>query len=328
MNRSLINVTFVTLFSFLFLVGCGGVTQSQNVKPAEHKGGFLGLSKADAITLQGEKAIKGETNVVIPRFRIAFYTENNPGGYSSRSGSKVVIHSTLSNVDAQLLQNITDKAYETFVSQLSAKGFNVLPKEQLNQSPTYNKFALTQTQTKEEALFGPDAIYVSPSGMKTSDATISKGFEIQGLLKDFQASFIEVTLYVSYLAQQTKETMMVVTGLEVGQVPTVVPGSMLQFYGYEASKCVGYCPDTVAHVRLGQPIFTQDSMGELKEVTSTTDKLGDTISMVGSWMTSGLKIKNTKRYELVANPPMYEKAMLNVLSKTTSSMVETLSMHK
>lgn len=328
MKAIILKTLLASLFSIFILSGCG-VTKSENtVKPAEHKGGFLGLSKANELDISGTKAIKGETNVVIPKFRIAFYTENNPGGYTSNAGSSVVINSTLSNVEPKLLQKIVDTSYDTFVSQLKEQGFNVLPKSQLSTSQTYNKFAITETQTKDEALFGPDAIYVSPTGMKTSDANISKGFEIQGLLKDYKKSFIEVTLYVSYLAQQTKETMMVVTGLEVGQVPLVTPGSNLIFYGYEASKCVGYCPDTVAHIRLGQPIYTNEKMGELKDVTSTGDKVGDAVAMVGSWMTSGLKIRNSKRYELIADPEKYEKAISSVISKTTQKLADTLAKNK
>lgn len=100
---------FSSIFITLFLTGCG-VTKTESIKPEEKKGGFLGLSVEDKIKITSIKAVKNENKIVIPKFRIAFYTENNPGGFTSTGGHKTVINSTLTGIDNNLLQKITDNA--------------------------------------------------------------------------------------------------------------------------------------------------------------------------------------------------------------------------
>lgn len=214
------------------------------------------------------------------------------------------------------------------MSQLKDKGYSVVSQDKLLTSETYKNFDTKQSLIKEETIFGPDAIYVSPTNTYTSTNKFYKFKETQALLKDFESSIVEVTLYVTYLSQEIDKYFNIATGINVGQVPMVTPGSNMLFYGYNASKCTGYCPDTMATLTLGQPIYTTDKMGELKDVTGTGEKLGDTISMAASWLTGGLKVKNSKRYELLADPIKYEKAISTVLSLATQSFVDEIEKNK
>ncbi|RLL53056.1 hypothetical protein D8Y20_06050 [Mariprofundus sp. EBB-1] len=314
----------------LALSACAGAKQANDVAPTVEKGGLLGLSTVSDIELKGKEAVKGEVNVAVPYFKVAFYTEQTPGGYTNGSGDKHIIHSTLVGVDSALLQKVTDQAYANFVSQLKQKGFNVLPTSALNRSKTYSAIKQTNTQYKDEALFGPDAIYVTPSGMRVSDASITRMIETNKIMKELNTSVMDVTLYVSYLSQSfNKAAGFVVTSINVGQTTTVTPGSMMTFYGLEASKCNGYCPNTVAYATLGQPVFDTEKVGVLKNVTSSTDKAGDVALTALSWMTkSGTKIHNTDRFELTADPNKYAKVVTGVISKATDKLVSALAANR
>lgn len=316
----------ITTSLLLILNGCMGAHKADNVAAKTEKGGLFGLSTASDIEASGLKAVQGESSVAIPYFRVAFYTENNPGGYKNGSGDTVTIHSKLIGVSPALLQKITDQAYATFVAQLKKKGFGVVSIKELNQSPTYHAIKETNTQHKDKALFGPDAIYVSPTGMRVSDASFMKLRELGIIMKELNTSVMDVTLYVTYLSQSTDTVAggLIATGLSIGQTATVIPGSSIDFYGLQASKCQGYCPDMVAHVKLGQPVYDTSKVGELKDVTSAGDKAGDVALTALSWMTSGTKIHQTKHYELHVSPEKYEPVVTGVISKAGKKLLDKL----
>lgn len=315
----------IVLLTISLISACAPVKEATNVAPTTEKGGLFGLGTKDSIETSGLEAVNGETKVVVPYFKIAFYTENNPAGYSS-SSSKVTIKSKLLGVDSQSLQDITDTAYKNFAAQMQAKGFTVLPFSVLENAAAYKDFKPAQ-QYVDSALFGPDATYVTPSGLKMSDANIMRGKEIMNLLKQTQVSLVEVQLNLTYLTQSVDSTMRVVTGISIGQTMTVTPGSKMAFYGYEASKCVGYCPNTVANAKLGQPIYRSEKIGELRNVTTGSDKAADVAVAALTWLTpnSNMRIQDTNRYELHAEQHKYEKVAIEVLKDATGQLVTALT---
>ncbi|MDX2463321.1 MAG: hypothetical protein QNK31_02310 [Porticoccus sp.] len=318
---------FIFVLSVLLVLsGCAPVKQSDNVAPTVEKGGFMGLSKTNDIEVNGANAVKGENRAVVPYFRVAYYTENNPGGFTGNGGDKIVIRSELMGVESDTLQRITDEAYKNFVDQMKQKGIEVLPLSSLKKSPTYQTFK-GESQYKDKALFGPDAIYVAPSGMKMSDTKITRGLEIGKIMNEMNASLMDVTLYVTYLSQRVESTLRVVTGISIGQTTSVTPGSVMQFYGLEASKCKGYCPNTVASARLGQPVYSTEQLGELRETTTAGDKAGDIAVAALTWLTpnQNAKFNNTNRYELHADAAKYEKVVTGVLKEATDKLVSSLT---
>lgn len=314
------------LSAALILAACTPVKQADDVAPTVEKGGLLGLSKADNVTVEGEEAVKGESRAVVPYFRIAYYTENNPAGFTSMGGDKTIIRSQLIGVENETLQRITDRAYQNFTEQMQQKGIEILPISSLQNSAAYQKFN-GETLYKDKALFGPDAIYVMPTGLKASGAKFTRGLEVSHIMKEMDASLMDVTLYVTYLSQEVESTMRIVTGVSVGQTTTVTPGSVMQFYGLEASKCVGYCPNTVAHARLGQPVYSTEKVGELQEATTTTDKASDIAVTALTWLTPNKRAQfnNTNRYELHADAGKYEEVVTRVLKEATEKMVSALT---
>jgi len=316
----------LVLSALLVLSACAPVKQADNVAPTVQKGGFMGLSKTKDVVVQGAKAVVGENRAVVPYFKVAYYTENNPAGFTGNGGDRVIIKSKLIGVDNGALQRITDQAYKNFVAQMKQEGIDVLPVSSLNKSATYQKFK-GETLYKDKALFGPDAVYVTPTGMKASDAKFTRGLEVSSIMKETNASLVDVTLYVTYLSQRVESTMRVVTGISIGQTTTVTPGSVMQFYGLEASKCVGYCPNTVANARLGQPVYKTEQVGELRETTTSEDKAGDIAVAALTWLTPGknAQYNSTNRYELHADSAKYEKVVTETIKEATGKLVSSLT---
>lgn len=65
------------------LMACAPVREATNVAPDAQKGGLFGLGINDNVETSGGAPVKGGRRAVVPYFKIAFYTENSPGGYSN-----------------------------------------------------------------------------------------------------------------------------------------------------------------------------------------------------------------------------------------------------
>jgi hypothetical protein len=325
----------VILCLSLLVGGCTGVKKSQGIKPGEKKGGFLGLAKKSDVEVSGEKSVKGETKVVIPFFRIGFFTEKNPKGYQSQSTS-IRIFSGLMGVENPTFQAIADRAYDDFVARMTERGFEVLAYDRIAGTEAFAKMTHVDSPHVAEGMFEQDAVYFAPSGMRLvlpmQKQGIGGAFDTGnpvwvtgGLLKEMNVAVVNLTYYVDYLSQADEKFGFITTGLGVGQTVMVTPGSGLSFSGYEASLCKGFCPDAVANLKLGQPVFSTKEVGDLKDMTRTGDKVGDYSKMALSWMTSGLKVHGTKRYELHADPEKYKQVAIEVIARANGQIVDALA---
>jgi len=328
------------LFTSLALSACLPLKQSAHVAPiveatatvesipSDEKDGLLVLVPTNDVSVASgrEGAIKGENRVVVPYFRVVYYTENSPAGFTGTDKDKAIINAKLLGVTSDVLQRITDQTYQSFVDQMKQQSIAVLPMSSLSQSPTYQKFMESGVQFKEKTLHGPEATYVMPSGMRTSDSKISRGKEVSNIMNEVNASVMDVTLYVTHLSQRVDSKLRVVTGIHVEQKITVTPGSRMQFYGLKAFKCEGYCPNPVVNTRLGQPVYSTEKVGELMEIAKKAGKETGIAATALNLLTLGSKERggNPNRYELHADTAKYEKVVAGVLKEASGKLVSSL----
>ena len=311
------------------------------------KDASLAPSISNDINVSGSKdIIKGENRVVVPYFEIVYFTEKSPTGFTKSGEENGVINAKLVGVTSDSLQSITNQIYDIFVEQMSQRGMEVLPLSSLSKSRTYQKASggsdfpfWTETQVnndtkvknntgvKRKTPFGPEAIYMMPAGLKALDSKTHQGKVISSIMNEINASLMDVTLYVTHMEKQVKSTLKVVTEINVDQMITVMPGSRMQFYGLKASKCEGYCPNSVVNVTLNQPIPSDEKVGELKIVARKIEKEEGIVATAMNWVALDSKVKesNLNRYELHADSVKYEQVVIDILSETTGKLVNELT---
>lgn len=299
------------------------------------------------ISVSGSKdIIKGENRVVVPYFQIVYFTEKSPTGFTKSGEENGIINSRLVGVTSDSLQNITNQIYDIFVEQMSRREIEVLPLSSLSKSRTYQKASggsdfpfWTETQVnndtkvknytgvKRKTPFGPEATYMMPAGLKALDSKTHQGKVISSIMNEINASLMDVTLYVTHMEKQVKSTLKVVTEINVDQMITVMPGSRMQFYGLKASKCEGYCPNSVINVTLNQLISSAEKVGELKIIARTIEKEEGVVATAMNWVALDSKVKesNLNRYELHADSVKYEQVVVDILSETTGKLVNGLT---
>lgn len=121
--------------------GCANVQTSGGVGQAQTRtGGFLGLATLDNIETKYESGFKGANQVIIGGFKVGFndskkFTETKNSIVGPSTSSTALVQ--LEGLDPSVRQQITDTAYNNFVQQLAANGYEVIERTQFTNSPAY-----------------------------------------------------------------------------------------------------------------------------------------------------------------------------------------------
>jgi len=309
--------------------------------------------KVSGVKISGSaEVVRSEDPVVVPYFRVVFFTKDSPPELNDDSEKNMAVDARLIGVTDKTLQRITDQVYSTFVEELKEQGINVLPMLSLEISPTYQKLMNSEVQFKQTPPSGLEATHVVPTGLKISDpnrsldggyldrgyasweygdignkAKNNRGKEISNILNEMNASVMDVTLYVTHTRQQIKSTLKVVTDIVVEPMIRVRAGSRLQFYGLQAFRCEGYCPNPVVNVALDQSLHTSSKVGEMKVIIKSSDKTGGFVEKTLSWLSLGSSENRADidHYELHADEQKYQKAVTEVLNEATNKLVMGLA---
>lgn len=341
MTRSLSRRTIVSrrllgvLAATLMLSGC--VTTGGN-QPATQRGAFgVPLNKVETA---GASYIKAEQKVIIGAFRVAFSqaisaSASSSALFSSRSDS-VAMSGKLLGLNTPDYQAITDAAYADFVTKLKATGLQVVEPTELGPSSAYAKMAGAENPQALDSSTTGNILMLAPSGMKLAlfpgDSGVSSafaGFDTSNpmrvfpvLVKEQEAGVLSVTYFIDFLnASSTGNTRVMGGDAEVamGQGISVRAGSGISYSTLKGSQCVGYCPNAVSSIKLGQAIFSEDAYGSTNNVTATgVNALG-----VISGLLSGQGFSR-KDLEIQADPARYRNISGTLLTQANTALVDAI----
>lgn len=137
MNRRHLAIT--TLVA-LGLTACSVTSTNEVMKPAEQRGGFMGLSTADEIKVEREAPFKGAQKVAIASFKIGFVhgkieSRKAGRGYGGKSSAGI----KLKGVEQGTMQAITDAAYADFVTRMKQAGYTLVDRATLKAQADFAK---------------------------------------------------------------------------------------------------------------------------------------------------------------------------------------------
>jgi hypothetical protein len=327
----------------LMMSACTTLKESEYLAPFIKEKPSLLLPPPKGIEISGDKnTIKLENRAVVPYFEVIFYNKNNPV-YTKVGAEKEIIKSKVLKLSEELMQKITDEAYENFILEIKKQGIEILPIESLSSSPTYSSFSDPGLIELKETVFGPGAKSVSPTGMRSSNLDESRGKQISKIMDEMNASVMNITLYVTHIDKKLDPRNQSPYSIDVEQKISVIKGSRMQFFGLQASKCEGYCSSPVVNVKLGKSIKSSSKVGILKRAASTSSKKqlkqktspSDTnlksqaVDLGGkamNWIsTLSEKNEDLRSYELRIDPVKYEKVVGRLLQDVTEKLVKEIT---
>lgn len=318
------------------------VTSKEGVMQAEtRKSGFMGMSVNEAIEVNTPDAFAGKQQVVIGGFKVGFNDskrlQNKAKGtfLSSASGGKSTGLVKLEGVSAQVMQNITDKAYSDFVKQLQAQGYTVIERSNFTGHTGYQKTKEYDFPYKDDnsgllSSYGT-MVYYSPREIGQKQPIFSG--EIEGVTGGFGFAnpmnavalygeetgipVLNVVYLIDFAGAGGHESTMT-SSLAVGQLLSVDRGlvGIGSGHGGTFSKKIG-------NMSLGQPIGSQIEFATIESESSELEKGLETgLNAVTALLGGGTN--QSRKFVFNADPDKFEQASLDVLAKANDTFVSKM----
>lgn len=310
------------------------------VAPAKAKTYF---TNTNDIVVTGQEAIKGEKKVVIGSFNVGFVEEKKAkstaqGGLLGTSAGRASATAKLLNVPDSVMQAITDAAYQDFVAQLKANGYEVVDRSTITGLESFKKMNTEESPQRGDAAWvgGSEAVFFAPKGMKLALTGEKAAFGAGGFgfanpavasvqaAKEGKVAVINASYLVDFANAETYGGYFKSTAaVKLGQSLSVVPGSNVKFYSVNGANCVGYCPQTFTEAKLGQAVYSEETFGEVVNTTTDAEKALTMATNVVSAL-GGLGTRQSGSFDIKADTVKYQALSLGLLKTTNEKLVKAL----
>lgn len=317
-----------------FALGACGVTGStQAIKPQEKTSGPFGMVRDADIKTETEKAFAGMNRVVVGSFKVAFIESKKEGTKAGRGvGGRASAGLTLVGLTPEVQQRVTEAAYADFVAQMRAAGYEVVDRATLLQSPDFAKADKQASPLKQEASFfgsSTEMTYVAPRSvgdlyffMGETDKIGGFGFSnptmaASGFADKNGVPVVSVIYTVDFAgADGHGGAFSSTAALQVGQGISVAPGSGVTLVGGTGSAF----NSKNGSVKLGQPVYSTETFGEVVMTTSDAMKAVEVASNIAGALL-GAGTNQRRDFDVRADPAKYETISTAVLKDTNARLV-------
>lgn len=319
------------LVATTMLVGCAVKSTTGGTTPGEASSGFMGLSKTDDITVETGAAFKDKSQVVIGSFQVTFLEEkrasNKAGGglLGNGFGGKSTAKLDLVGVTPAYMQAITEAVYQDFLGKLASSGYSVADRGALVAHPDFTGVSADVSPKREESsFFGGDVTQttVAPQaigkiyGGGFGFSNPSMGAALFAEKANTPVLFVNYTVDFANMAGGHGGYFKTTSSVEVGQGISVPPGSGVTIIGGQS----GTFSTTVGSVKLGQPVFSTTTFGEVVNTTTDTEAGVETaMNVIG--VLGGIGSNQTRSFEVRANPDSYAQVSANVMGDANTKLI-------
>ena len=298
MNRRRLAIT--TLVA-LGLTACSVTSTNEVMKPAEQRGGFMGLSTADEIKVERDAPFKGAQKVAIASFKIGFVhgkieSRKAGRGYGGNSSAGI----KLKGVEQGTMQAITDAAYADFVTRMRQAGYTVVDRATLKAQADFAKAKPeTSPQIKEASFFGDQTEITTLAPSSHGDFYWFSGESIgdSGSGGTFNAT----------------------SSVKVGQALTLSPGGGVSLFGGDGMIAANH----FSSIKLGQPIYAEETFGEMVK-TSTDAAVGVETGLNFVRTLAGMGTSQRRDFEVQADAARYDALSRDLLAKANGKLVDRM----
>ena len=322
---TLLRNTLLLLFT-ASLFGCM-VTGGGNKKPN------------DPFEVTRPGSFKNQKQVAIGSFKVSFITFDKSSSKaqssmaSSDSGfAKLTLRAKLEGIDDNTFQQLTDFAYQDFIMQLKANGYEVVDREKIESAPSYAKLPTTASPFKVTSSFksvtggSRESATFSPTGLplyhKGSDYEPAAPFEIYSVADESNVPILNVHYIVHFAYFQGKTDNSGNT-----KIAQMSMGQMVRMeYGSKLTLAVGPWstfsnPNGDLNLTWGE--VSDITYGETSDSTSGAQKAANAFSSVVGLFSGGSM--SAREYLIQAKPGKYSAAVKDVVERTTSQFVKKMA---
>lgn len=323
MHRRSLTLPVMTAAALALLAGCVGA--DQGVRPSTQRGSVLtGFAPtSDVVVSGGSYLAEAPRRIAVVGFVVAFQTATSASASASRLGSSSVVRSAvaanLTGVDEAAMQAITDSTWQDFQERLRAAGIELVepPATVSGQPSPVRGNGIIAFAPTGRAVVGTDAGLPGVSGFSAFD-TNSAFRVVQTLPRSDGVTAVVVRHYVDFANTEASGGMFAGrASTEFSPALSVRAGSGFSSVATPRGvSCVGYCPDNIGSINLGQAVFSMEPYGDTIRDTSA--------GAVATGLLGVLSGASVGRYEVRANPAAYTRISAALLREAHGKVVGSL----
>lgn len=322
LNRTLTRPS-IALAGLLLLGGCLGA--NEGVRPATQRGSVLtGFAATSDVVVNGESYIAGAPRrIAVVGFVVAFQTDLSASASASRLGSSGVVRASvranLSGVDEARMQQITDAAWADFQERMRAAGIELVdpPANLSGQASPVRGSGVIAFAPTGRAVAGTDTGLPGVSGFSGFDTNSAMRI-VSTLPRQEGVTAVAVRYYVDFANAEASGGMFAGrASAEFSPALSVRAGSGFSSVATpRGAACVGYCPNNVGSINLGQAVFSMDRYGEAVRDSSA--------GAVATSVLGALSGASLGRYEVRADAGEYTRISTSLLRDAQGKVVGAL----
>lgn len=337
------------LAASILLSACGGTPKITKNTESNGKPAFK-------IEGSGDTLKESNAQLAIASFRVIFITEGqrrqaaeNTGrwGSSGDVSSVATVKTILSGVDSDLMQNITDAAYQNFTNSLTEKGFELVSMDQVVNNAEFKKLDKRANGQIDSSLKTVGKLFVdnkeditqyptySPSGLPLLDpsflcielAPLYDNLCLTKVADNLGVPVVHVNYVVDFSSFDSSadagRNFLTNSNFATAEVTT---GQHIHLNPNESGiKIIGKSGNSLALILDEQnPFQTSQAFGESVDATSTTDKavsgFANVMGFLGGVSGGKTRSNSTATYEMKAQPEVYQEMVNNMLTASSKEI--------
>lgn len=326
------NSILIILIS-VFLFGCGSLG---------------GNKKPDPLLLENTEVIAGENRVLLGDFRIKFITFDKSSAksespmFSSDSGyAKSTLRAKLVGVSESVMQEITDTAYQDFISQLKNAGYSIENEKTLTSNSLWKDIDTEKGPIKVDSSFKAwtggteESTTLSPSGKSLLEFSMGNTmpYNVYAAADEIGMPIVNVnyTVHFVYFGSETDYKANAHTDIKgaeysaevsLGQGIQVVPGSNVEF----SRGLTSTFSHPNATISIGAPVVVPGAYGSNEDATSGAQKAANVFSsIVGIFSGSS---QSATEINITADPAIYAANAKKALIGANKRIADALAVAK
>jgi hypothetical protein len=310
----------------------------------------------DYLKLDKLEPLKGMKRVAFPAFQVEFELESNESatsvarqvGEGGGAQASVSTRYFLKGVDDTLCQKVTDQLYASVTAQFQAAGFEVVGLDAVKAAASFAKLPLKPTPFHIDKS-KHDSVFCAPQGMQTYFKPGDQRLEFGGLSfsaldwngaykalgQELDAALIEARFVVTFCdLEGSKQGFWQTYGntasasVKSTLALTFLPGETRFWVQTGNTKATMFKPNNFVALTLKHPVMAGKQLFEVKDITTTGQKLGDaavTALGVVSSLSGGRNMSSrTKQYEAHVDAAEYAEVVQTYGDAVTKMFVSQL----
>jgi hypothetical protein len=280
------------------------VQESQKIR----KKSYNFTKQIDDLKTVGKFKRIAKKKIIIPYFRVTFATGgeylNSVGGVTT---AKTKVYSSLSSIEAQTMQEITNTIYTDLLTHLSEAGYEVEDISILEENDQYqklqekNKYPIIK---KKHSQFTPNNSYY-PGKSSVKAYMLASEIDALFLRADYTVNFVVLNRNKQkFSILKGKDQVKATQGINVfGELSITTKKGAVSFISQ-------------------QPISSDKSFGELVKATTKMNKVSDSDALLASLRNGRAGDRqSTTTVEVNADPQLYKEAVNDDLNKASTTLV-------